>query len=868
MARFLEWWVRCMTRQPVIVVVVALMVCCGSLVYTVNNLELNTDSTTLFSGDLEFHQNRIRDWHEFPHDIRSILIVVDGSMPEQVTTAVNQLADQISQPGVPIKMLYTPGAEPFFKKEALLYTTLDELDTLVSRLSLAQPFISRLAVDNQLDTLLTLLNSATRHAADTSGQMELLYTPLGKAMDAIISDSDYQLSWQALFSHHTQQSSRLGVTLRFLLVRPELDYSVMMPAGPTMDALQSIIDDVQQRNPAVKINMTGEIPLEHDEMKQLSQTTQVAGLISFLLVCSCLAIGLRSMRLMFTALTILIMGLILTGGFAALVVGHLNMISIAFAVLYIGLGIDYAIHFALHYSIAATTSSTVEALVETAKEVGPSIFLCALTSSVGFYSFVPTEFVAVSELGIISGSSMFIGLLLTLTVMPAILVLLPLPPNRGRVKGFSLPPAIYNFPLRYAKVIRWCALMLGIAALVSLPKLTFDFNPINLRDQGSESVKLFQQLMKSQEASPMFLTVLVDNEDQLVALANRLEQLPEVKKAQTINDFVPQQQAQKLALIDELSIVLGPSIYPFGTVQLNRDPQAALIALEQSLAAQQRSGTESRGQSTLRAQLKQFLEWLDSVSVERRSDALEQLNKAMLATLPSAVEQLHTALSAEVVTKKDLPAGLTRRWLSDQQVYRIKLVPQQDLNQIENLRAFITAVQALAPNAVGLPVTFLESSKTVVEAFKEALTYALIAITLVLLLVLRDITDTLLVLLPLLLAAAMTGAATLWLNVPINFANIIAVPLLLGLGVDCGIHMIHRLRYHAANPGNVLQSVTTRGILFSALTTIFSFTSLAFTAHVGVATLGQLLAIGILFTLISALVILPAFSRHGKPGLI
>jgi hypothetical protein len=232
----------------------------------------------------------------------------------------------------------------------------------------------------------------------------------------------------------------------------------------------------------------------------------------------------------------------------------------------------------------------------------------------------------------------------------------------------------------------------------------------------------------------------------------------------------------------------------------------------------------------------------------------------LLDPLPATISDLKESLSPNAIAQDSLPKELVERWVSPSGLYRLQIYPKKDLNDLDNLRAFILDAQQVDPNVTDLPVTYLESMNEVIKAFQIAFAIAFLTTAFILLLVLRNFKDTLLVLLPLLLASVFTAAATVLLDIPFNFANIIALPLLFGLGVDSGIHMAHRLHYLRSTDENLLSSSEAQGVFFGALTTVFSFLSLAFTSHRGTASMGLLLSIGLMLTLVCALVVLPAFS--------
>ncbi len=223
------------------------------------------------------------------------------------------------------------------------------------------------------------------------------------------------------------------------------------------------------------------------------------------------------------------------------------------------------------------------------------------------------------------------------------------------------------------------------------------------------------------------------------------------------------------------------------------------------------------------------------------------------------MERLRTSLTAAPYQLKDLPDYISSHWLSPNGLYKILITPEHDQNKIENLKQFVSEVQEAAPSSSGLPVADQASGTAVVEAFIQAFASAVIAIFILLLIILRNIKSALLVIGPLLLAGLLTGATNVLLNNPFNFANIIALPLLMGMGVDSGIHIMQRLKSNLSSNKEILKSSTARGVFFSSLTTMCSFSSLAFTPHVGTASMGLLLAVGIFFTLVCTLIVLPAF---------
>jgi hopanoid biosynthesis associated RND transporter like protein HpnN len=398
-----------------------------------------------------------------------------------------------------------------------------------------------------------------------------------------------------------------------------------------------------------------------------------------------------------------------------------------------------------------------------------------------------------------------------------------------------------------------------------LTQLKFDSNPINLRDPNSESVQAFKELVKSKNDSPFALTALADNLDDAIRLADKFQQLPSVHDTITLASLVAKDQDEKLAAIEDLSLILGNQLENFSDkLPEHSNPKAALEKFNQELKKAIAENTPNAPQATL-IQLQQHIAaFMQKANSTAQTEASYQtLEKNILGLLPFTLERLKTSLTASAFGIQDIPSYISSHWLSANGLYKILITPKEDINDDANLKKFVGEVQAVDNTVSGLPVANLASGEAVVKAFLQAFGGAFLAIVLVLLVIYKSIRQTALVILPLILAALLTGASNVLLNNDFNFANIIALPLLLGLGIDSSILIMHRLHFNLSEDENLLQSSTTRGIVFSSITTLCSFSSLSFTAHQGMASMGLLLSIGLFFTVICSLVVLPAFSgRH------
>ncbi len=854
--RFLNFWGNGVLRFPLTLIFLSCVLSGFSLYYTIAHLGVNTNSSELLSPELPFQKNRVRMEKEFPQDSGAILFVVEALTPEESTLAAKQLEQRITAIPQHFRSVYIPTDNAFFRQQALLYLEYDELEELSAKLTDAQPFLGYLSQNFHLQGLFDIITQALKQQDD---ELPMDISPLLNAINDSVEDelqgNHKRLSWQSLLGQNKLNSQ----TNRTIVVaRPIMDYNAILPAETSLNAARREMAEITTQYPAVNIRITGEIALEHEELAGVSHGAVVAGVVSLLLVCASLLIGLRSYKLLIATFFALIMGLILTAGFATVAIGHLNLISISFAVLYIGLGVDYAIHVCLHYrECLGQGMNNTDAIKHSISTVGVSIFLCALTTSIGFLAFIPTDFSGVSELGIIAGVSMFIGLGVSLTILPALLDVLQVN-NVKPMKARLLPTFINELPVRQSTRIKVYSIIFALASGAILTQLVFDSNPINMRDPNSESVATIKELLKSKDDSPFALIALAEDLQSAQQVAKQLNELPSVHQTIMVNDLVALDQNEKLEILDELALILGHQLEGFNQQHIvDSNPNQAVNAFIAEIDQLQADNKIKPEQLEVISALKNNLNQL-SADIEQ-PDAAKNLEHRLLSLLPMTLNRLKSSISAQAYTLDDLPGYLLEHWISPNKIYKILIAPAKDQNQVENLNEFVTEVQSVDPAATGLPVADQASGVAVVKAFIQAFSSALIAIFILLLIILRSLKDTLLIIGPLLLASLLTGAANVLLDNSFNFANIISLPLLMGMGVDSSIHILHRLKSGYSNSGNVLQSSTARGVFFSSLTTFCSFSSLTFNPHLGTASMGVLLAIGISFTLLCTLIVLPAF---------
>lgn len=846
-------------RQAGRVALAALVLSLALLGYSVTHLGVNTATTDMFDRDLPWFQDFSRFREDFKALDDSVLLVVEGQLPEQVDRVQRQLFERLRERGDGFGQVVALEAEPFFRQNGLLFMAPEELETLGNRLTQMQPLIGRLRQEPHLAGFLSLLSDRLDTDPEASAEeLDEVVARLTRVFDQARQGQPEPISWQLLLD---QSAEAQDLYRRTLLLAPKLDFTAGEPRQQLLGELRALAQSLPLvQSEAVGVRLTGSLALQQEELESVSQGMIQGALITLVLVVLILWITFRSVRLFAASLLTLLSGLTVTAAFATLAIGHLNLISVAFAVLYIGLGIDFAIHYCLRYrELLSAGRGHDQAVREASRYLGSSLVFCAITSSVGFFAFVPTAFTGVAELGLIAGFGMFASLVASLVLLPALIHLFG-PPKRAL---HQQTPLFFARAGQLAHQHQWAVrlgvLVVGIAAAVLASQTRFDSNPLNLRDPDSESVQAYRDLLRDPDSAPLTLSVLAEP-GEAKALAQTLSDLSTVSEVRWLAQFIPGHQDDKLLMLDDLSLVIGsPEPIELAEPEADRDLEA-VRELAPRLSASSMPAERQLGQA--------MRDWLAALPGDAQAvqAATTELSEAALGLFPTTWNRLARGFGAQAFDSEDLPSGFRELWVAGDGRLRLEVLPEQPLIDMSQIESFVRSVADQAPSATGLPAIQYYGGQTVVAAFLQALATALVCVSLLLLLLLGSLRRSIAVVVPLLLAALITAAGTVVLGLPFNFANVITLPLLLGVGVDNGIHMAHRHEEDGGHDG-LMGSSTARAILFSTLTTVVSFGSLAFSQHPGTASMGMLLSLGMLVSLFAALIVVPALLPKQSPGL-
>jgi hypothetical protein len=829
--------------------------------YAAGNLGVNTDTANMISAELPWRQHFIDYREAFPARDRNLLIVIDAATPEQSEDFAAALLAELRLEPALYRDVFLPGEGEFFERNGLLYLAPDALEQLADRLAAAQPLIGLLQRDFSgaavVDVANRTLADAGSNEAAAGAVLAPFYMELAQSLRAVREGGSDPFAWDALIESRGEPATR-----RIIVLQPALDFTRLQPASAAMAGIRHTVARLNSPEAtAVTVRLTGSVAMEHEELLSVSQGAGLGALATLVMVAIVLYGALRSWKLLLICVVTLVAGLSLTAAFAAVAIGHLNLLSIAFVVLNIGLGSDYVIHVCLRQKELTAQGMQVEAaLVETMRGVGASLGLCAVTTAAGFYSFVPTQFEGVSELGLIAGTGVFISLLVSVTLLPA-LIAQWVSPNPERDAKTWINPRIFVPLNRRPQLVLAATAVVVLVSLAALPSVTFDSNPIHLRDPESESVQTLLELADDGDAPLFNLVAVAPDRDTAQRWSDEVSALATVRNVVTVESLVPRDQAHKLSLLEDMALILGPD---FGRLTRSPpDPDRLGRALEELRAHLQERPAAATG--VLQQAVVAFLDHVETMPAGIRRQALLELDRLLTERLPGELQRLEAGLQAGQITRDDLPDSLAARWLGGGREL-IEISPEENVNENAAAERFVDSVRGVVDTATGLPVVYEEASNTIVRAFKLALAYAFVMVTAIMWVVLRRPRDVLLVIVPILLAAAATAGMTALIGMPLNYANIIALPLLVGIGVDNGIHVVHRMRTDP-RATELFNTSTLRAVLASGLTTMASFGNLAFSAHVGTSSMGKLLVIGLTISMAATLIVLPAWLKaYGAPA--
>jgi hopanoid biosynthesis associated RND transporter like protein HpnN len=824
--------------------------------YVAGHFAIDTDINKLLSPDLPWRQQELEFSRAFPQRVGTVFAVIDAPTAELASTASAALAEKLSPQSNLFESVDEPASSPLFTHNGLLFLPTPELEKVTAALTEAKPLIQVLQTDPSLRGFARVLSFGLAGIEVDRLTLNDMARPLSlvaSTLESVLAGRAASFSWQELMRGQAAEPADLR---RFIQIRPVLDYGALEPGRKSTEAIRQAVADLKlDALYQARVRLTGPVPIQDEEFGTLKENAALNATASLVVVLIILWLALKSPKIILAVFISIFVGLLLAAALGLRLVGTFNPISIAFAVLFVGIGIDFGIQFSVRYRAERHENDDLTfALVNTAKHVGVPLTLAAAATAAGFLSFLPTDYGGFSELAEIAGIGMIVAYLTSVSLLPALLKVLD-PPGEKEPIGYRFLAPIDRFSERHRIPIVIGTIAIVVGGIPLLYFLQFDFNPMNLRNPKAESIATYLDLRSDPATGASAIDVLAPSLPEAEQMADRLSRVPEVSRVMTLASFVPGDQETKLKLIQEAASALGSTLSQALRAPPSDEDNIAALNRQSDALAQAAGASDGPGADAARrlAALMMRLASADP-AMRRRAELI------FASSLKTSLDALRNLLQAAPITTENIPPAFAREWISPDGRARVQVNPRGDPNDNEVLRQFAEAVLAVEPTASGGPISILQSGRTVITAFMQAGFMALISISVILWIVLRRLSDVMMTLLPLILAGMVTLEICVLIGLKLNFANIIALPLLLGVGVAFKIYYI--VAWRAGQTG-LLQSSLTRAVIFSALTTATAFGSLWLSSHPGTSSMGKLLALTLLCTLFAAVLFQPLLM--GRP---
>ena len=842
--------VRLAVARAWIVATVVVILCVVMIHFVSGHFAMTTDTYALLSPNLPWRVRQAEFNKAFPPESSDIVVVVDGQTPELSEAAAAKLAASLGAQTRLFDSVQRPDGGPFWAHNGLLFASTADVKTFIAQLVKGQPFLGAMASDPSLRGLANTLALAAKGVNNGDASPADLRTPIRTLADALQGLSAGRptfFSWRTLISGKEPDKGDLR---RIILVGPVLDYTRLQPGRLPVEAIRSTAQRLQlDAVHGVRVRLTGPVPLQDEEFATLAERAGLIAALASAAIVLMLWFAVRTPWLIASILATTLVGLLTATALGLVLFQRFNVISVAFIPLFVGMGMDLGIQFSVRYRAERGTGQEVgPALIETGRTMGRSLTLAAAAIGAGFLAFTPTAYYGVSQLGVIAGLGLLLALALNLTLLPA-LIALTRPPGAPVRAGARLT-RIDNYVLAHRRLVVGSGAVAALVSALLLPQVHFDFNPIHLRSSKVESVSTLTDLMHDPDRSPNTLEVIRPSlaaADQLAAI---FRNDPTVHAAHTLSNFIPTEQPEKIALIADAANLVDLTLNP---LEISPPPSDAEIidSLHRAAAKLRQVSTDD---AALRADFARLATGFDTLATGGAA-ARARAEQLLLPGFMTTLEQIRNWLHPQPVSIETLPREIVRQWLTSDGRARVSVLPRGDSNDDAVLRRFVAAGLRIAPDATGTAMYLRAYGQAVVNAFIEAGVLSFVVICGLLLIALRRLRDVAITMAPIVLTGLLTLGTCVLISQPLNFANIIALPLLFGIGVAFHIYFVMSWR---SGGSHLLTSSLARGVFFSALATATGFGSLWASSHPGTASMGKLLMISLVWTLVSALLFQPA----------
>jgi hypothetical protein len=855
-----------------------------SIAVTVKFLQFDTNRDDLVGGNQRYQHNFLEFQKEFPLQ-DDLVVVVESENVEKNRQFVERLGARLEAETNLFKDVFYKGDLPMMGNKALLFVPENDLAGLRDTLKNDLPFIEKFSQTTNLVSFFELANTQFRTASrETNAQNDALVKSL-PALDRILQQAQESLERPgtppspgvtALFDTGDEATAGTYITFnhgKIFLVTAHAPSDELN--GDAVERIRELVQQTKSEVAGVNAGLTGEPVLEHDEMEQSQKDTTVAGVVSLILCAIIFIYGYNETGRPIKAIICLLFGLAYTFAFATVTIGHLNILTITFLPMLIGLAIDFGVHLITRYEEELRHGKTeAEALTKAMVFTGQGIFMGALTTAGAFAAMAFTNFKGIMEMGVICGGGLMVCLVPMMTILPVMLL-------RGRqnvmdheIREDERRARIESFWLERPVLVTLMIVVVSVAAAFEARKVFFDYNLLNMQSAGLPAVVYEQKLIDSADKSVLFGAVVATNLDEAVQLEKKIRALTNVvADVESIAGFLHQDQNAKLQLISDIKATVAPlefnppdlrpvDVYALSQTLYSFSGYLGLALEEVSKTDAELARQLTSLQKTVLALRRTMLAG-DNSALAEHGEKLGEYQQALFDDLRVTFQTLQQQDDRAPLSVEDLPPALRDRFVGVTGQFLLQVYPKKDVWQHENQKEFVETLRreldpqdSNHPNITGTPVQLLEYTTLLKDSYITAAWYSLAAIAVMVFFHFRSLAAVILSLIPVALGTLWLVGLMGWNRVPFNPANIMTLPLVIGIGVTNGIHILNR--YAEERTPGILARSTGKAVLVSGLTAIAGFGSLILAQHRGIHSLGYIMAVGIAMCMIAALTFLPA----------
>jgi hopanoid biosynthesis associated RND transporter like protein HpnN len=879
--RLFDRLARLDVERPYLVLAAALILSILAVFYTRARLEFRTGQDDLISGENRASRDYLRYTHEFPDLDGAIIVVRAAPEPRRAERFVEALAARLLADKANVKSVFYRVDPGLFSDRALLYLSTRDLKTLAARIEDHREFLTDYAAAPRLATFFSLVNREANRAMTSRVMSDFLGTNPSASRDPSESGLDlgtlnavlrgmlapagsgFVSPWAAMVGAGGQN----GVLRDGFIATENGKYLLLHVApgdgvkgGP--DPVAAIEDDlnaVRAQFPDVEAGMTGGPALAYSEQVSTEHDIALASVLAVASNALLVIVPFRAIVEPLFALVALLVGVAWSFGFTTLAVGHLNLLSAVFTSILAGIGINFPIHMMARYDEARRRGAAMPQGVKLAVvNTGLGVVASASIMALAFVMPVFSKFKGIAELGLVSAAGLFLCLLSALFVFPALVAIR----DRNRPPGAKLKSVKPETESRLGVLFRRPWIIIVVASVLSsgvfvlAPKLRFDQNLLKLQAENSEAVRFENKLLRDSGRSSWFAVSLAKTRDEAERLAARYRKLPEVSDAETIATYIPDRQAQKRSILASLK----PVIDPVEVEPLTNPKDSAALANELKALKFKLDSAAAGDPSSEPAQTAELIG--EALSrLKTNPHAFDTYERAMASDLAEKLAELKRNLSPGEITEANLPRVLRDRFIGASGVYLVQVYPRGDVWGDAALHRFVTALRTVDPDVTGPPVQTYAMATMMRHGYERAAALALIAVFVFVFADFRNMRDTALATVPLVFGGAWLLEAMVLLGWEFNLANLFAIPIIIGTGVDNGVNMLYRWREERNKTDLILTKAVGKSVTIASLTTIAGFAALIPATHRGISSLGWVLSVGVGFIFLATVIVLPALFK-------